>query len=272
MKKAISIILALLLSASVISLSACSSTEETEAPTEETTEAPTEETTEAPIEEEEENKVKNAMIFGDSYSTFAGYVPENFICFYSENERIETDVTKVEQTWWYQVMEETGMNLVQNNSWSASSIGYTGYNGADTSETHSFIFRLRNLINEGFFEENKIDVVFLFGGTNDSWSGAPLGEMKEYKDIVEDDLYNALPAMCYFTALLRETLPDAKIYCLINTGLKSEITNALSELSDKHGMTPIKFENITKFFDHPTIVGMTQIKDQIMAVISEEEK
>ena len=263
MKKILSLILALLMIASAAAMTACGNESATDAPAEEGTEESTDNT--------EKNKVKNAMIFGDSYSTFAGYVPENFICFYSENERIETDVTKVTQTWWYQVMEETGMNLVQNNSWSASSIGYTGYNGADTSETHSFIFRLRNLINDGFFEENKIDVVFLFGGTNDSWSGAPLGEMKEYKDIVEDDLYNALPAMCYFTALLRETLPDAKIYCLINTGLKPEITNALSELSDKHGMTKITFDKITKFYDHPTIVGMVEIKDQIMSVINEEK-
>ena len=268
MKRFISLILALLMIVSAVAMTACGNEIETEAPTE----APTEEVTEESTENTEENTVKNAMIFGDSYSTFAGYVPENFVCFYSENERIETDVTKVEQTWWYQVMEETGMNLVQNNSWSASSIGYTGYNGADTSETHSFIFRLRNLINEGFFEENKIDVVFLFGGTNDSWSGAPLGEMKEYEDIVEEDLYNALPAMCYFTALLRETLPDAKIYCLINNGLKPEITNALSELSDKHGMTKITFDKIAKFYDHPTIVGMVDIKNQIMAVINEEEK
>ena len=258
MKRFLSLILTLLMIVSAVAMTACGN--ETESPTDENAKDNT-----------EEDEVNNVMIFGDSYSTFAGYVPENYICFYSENERIETDGTKVEQTWWHQVFEETGMTLVRNDSWSASSIGYTGYNGADTSATHSFIFRLRTLIKDGFFEENDIDTVFLFGGTNDSWSGAPLGEMMEYGDIVEEDLYNALPAMCYFTALLRETLPDAKIYCLINTGLKSEITNALSELSDKHGMTKITFDKITKFYDHPTIVGMVEIKDQIMAVITKEK-
>ena len=58
----------------------------------------------------------NAVIFGDSYSTFEGFVPNGFRVYYSESGRPETDVTKVEETWWHQVEREAGINLVLNNS------------------------------------------------------------------------------------------------------------------------------------------------------------
>lgn len=211
----------------------------------------------------------NFMIFGDSYSTFEGTMPEGFIPFYYKNGRPETNVTKVEETWWYQTMEETGMNLVQNNSWSGSAIGYRGHNNADTSSTHSFIFRLRNLIKDGFFEENKIDTVFLFGGTNDSWVNPNLGEIK-FDDFAEEDFYSVLPAICYFSKLLRETLPDAEIYCLINTGLKSEIVDCFEVVSEKYGFTAVTFDKIEKMTDHPTINGMKQISDRILSIMGDK--
>ncbi len=94
---------------------------------------------------------KNILIFGDSYSTFEGYVPKGYAVYYSENERPETDVTKVEQTWWHQVVNEGNYNLVLNNSWSGSTIGYTGYNNSDCSKSSSFIYRFKKLAAEGFF-------------------------------------------------------------------------------------------------------------------------
>ena len=121
---------------------------------------------------------KNTIIFGDSYSTFKGYIPEGYHPYYLEEGRPETDVTALEETWWHQVVNEAELNLVQNNSWSGSTICFTGYNGNDCSSTSSFIHRLENMIEEKFFEQNRIDKVFVFGGTNDSWCGAPLGEVK----------------------------------------------------------------------------------------------
>ena len=161
----------------------------------------------------------NAIIFGDSYSTFAGFVPEGYRVFYSENERPETDVTQVDQTWWYQLADEASMNIVLNNSWSGSTIGHTGYGNTDCSKSSSFICRLRELIAQDFFKNNEIDTVFVFGGTNNCWSNAPLGEAK-YCDWAEEELFCVLAAVSYFLKLLKDTLPKAKIYCLINTGLK----------------------------------------------------
>ena len=151
----------------------------------------------------------NIVIFGDSYSTFKGFVPDDFAVYYSETVRDETDVTSVKDTWWYQVISEKNLKLVQNNSWSGSTIGYTGYDNVDCSTSSSFIYRLRQLISADFFLKNKIDKVFVFGGTNDSWSNAPLGEAK-FDNFEEKDLYFVLPAVCYFLSLLKKTLPKAQ--------------------------------------------------------------
>lgn len=205
----------------------------------------------------------NTLIFGDSYSTFKGYIPEGYATWYPDNEKCgKTDVTSVTQTWWHQVIEEADLKLVLNNSWSGSTIGYTGYNNADNSKTSSFIYRLEQLVENGFFEKNKIDTVFVFGGTNDSCADAPLGEPDG------TDLYCVLPAICHFFKRLREILPNAAIYCLINTHLKVEISNALKEVSARHGITAVAFEYIDKNFGHPTAKGMQDIKHGVLNALS----
>ena len=211
----------------------------------------------------------NAIIFGDSYSTFKNFVPDGYAVYYSENERPETDVTKVEQTWWYQVVKELNLNLVLNNSWSGSTIGYTGYGNTDCSKSSSFIYRLKQLIDNGFFVKNQIDTVFVFGGTNDSWSNAPLGEI-EYSDWSDSRLYSVLPAVCFFLNLLKETLPQAKIYCLINTQIKAEITSCMKDACEKYGITPVCFEKIDKKSNHPTIQGMKDIADSVLKTLNEK--
>ena len=100
---------------------------------------------------------KNVLIFGDSYSTFEGYIPKGFAVYYSESGSGETDVRNVKETWWHRLISETNSDLIQNNSWSGSTICYTGYNG-DCSETSSFICRLNKLIDAGFFKENEFHV------------------------------------------------------------------------------------------------------------------
>lgn len=209
----------------------------------------------------------NAIIFGDSYSTFENYIPAGYAIYYSEKGRPETDVTKVEQTWWHQVFEKAQLDLVLNNSWSGSTIGYTGYDNADCSKSSSFIYRLRHLIKNGFFDNNHIDTVFVFGGTNDSWSNAPLGEIK-YGNWEETDLYFVLPAVCYFLNLIKQTLPQASIYCLINTEIKTEIASCMKDACAKYDIVPITFNTIDKKCDHPTIQGMTDIKKSVLNILN----
>ncbi len=211
---------------------------------------------------------KNALIIGDSYSTFRGYVPEEYEVYYAEEIIRETDLTRVRDTWWYQVMEEGNFNLILNESWCGAPIGYRGYDGEDCSKTSSFIYRLRQMKERGFFRDKEIHTVFAFGGTNDSWCEAPLGEPK-FSDWKEEDLYSVLPAICCFFHELRQCLPKAEIYCLMNNGLKPEITDCMLLACKNHAMIPVTFHHIDKMGDHPTIQGMKEIKDRVMATIEE---
>ena len=206
--------------------------------------------------------VKNIVIFGDSYSTFKGFIPEGYSSWYSETVQPErTDVCRVEETWWHSLREELDLNIVRNDSWSGSTIGFTGYGGEDLSGAKSFIARLLKLEAEGFFKQ-EIDTVIIFGGTNDSWADAPLGELK-LSSFERDDFYSVLPSICFFISKVKENLPEANIVTVINTGLKPEISEALKTASGHFGASFLELSDIGKQSGHPNVSGMRDIKEQV---------
>ena len=71
---------------------------------------------------------KSVTIFGDSYSTFEGYiVPENNLTWYFLDRQQKTnDVIAVEQTWWHQLLKKNGWRLCMNNSYCGSTISSSG--------------------------------------------------------------------------------------------------------------------------------------------------
>ena len=72
---------------------------------------------------------KSISILGDSYSTFQGYLqPDTNFVWYWDNPKAEnTDVHHVRETWWHQFIKENGYRLCVNNSFSGSTICYSGY-------------------------------------------------------------------------------------------------------------------------------------------------
>ena len=205
--------------------------------------------------------IKNVLIFGDSYSTFADCIPQGYAVYYSGNDRPETDVRHVEETWWHRVCTDLSLNLIRNDSWSGSTLCNTGYAG-DCSKTNSFIFRMESLEAGGFFRKHEIDTVLIFGCTNDSWANAPLGEVKT-ENIKKEDLFSVCPAIGYFIGRLREILPEANIVFLINTDLKPEIGEAIKTVSEHFGTACIQLEYIDKRCGHPTVQGMKDIAEQV---------
>ena len=116
----------------------------------------------------------NIVILGDSYSTFKGYIPERNETYYP-NEAAE--VTSVKDTWWYLLSDKLKAHILLNDSWLGTTVCNTGWNKRYCPED-SFIGRFDKLVDDGFFQNNDVDKLFIFGGTNDCWSGAPLGEIK----------------------------------------------------------------------------------------------
>lgn len=203
--------------------------------------------------------MKNLAIFGDSYSTFKDCMPQGYAYYYPR-----LDVVRKEQTWWSLFSEKTGYKLILNDSWSGSTVGYTGYNNCDCSKTSSFICRYRKVKASGFFEKNRVDTVIVLGGTNDSWADAPLGEMK-FSDWEEGDLFNVLPAVCYFLHELKADLPYAEILCVINTDMKPEVQNCMEKAAKRYGLKSLRLRDIEKENGHPTAKGMTEICEQVIA-------
>lgn len=210
-----------------------------------------------------ENKTfGNVVIFGDSYSTFKGYIPEGQGAYYYP-EGGETDVRRVEETWWHQVLGETNSHLVLNDSWAGAMICYRGYNDVDCSKTASFIARIRKNVANGFFSENKVDTVFVLGGTNDCWSNNTLGELK-FGDFTHEELFDVLPAISCFMNELKVTFPNARIIWIINEKIKTEIQDAMIYSAGHYGIEYLRLKPFDAICGHPSIQGMKEIKTQLL--------
>ena len=213
--------------------------------------------------------IGNFMIFGDSYSTHKDYIPAEYRCYYSDEGRgPENPVTKMraKDTWWGRLHGRSDMRLIHNNSWSGSTIGYTGYDG-DCSATNSFIYRYHTLYASGFFDENKIDTILVFGGTNDSWANAPLGEL-QYEGWEKKDLFSVLPAISYFMDVLRRNHPRTRIIFIANCDIKPQIIEGMRCAAEHIGVEYLALHDIDKMNGHPTVLGMEQIQTQLMAYLS----
>lgn len=200
----------------------------------------------------------NIFIMGDSYSTYKGYIPEGYHFYYSDERTANPIVKGVEKTWWNILANENNLNIILNDSFSGSTICNT-VRETLTVES-SFISRIDKYIAEKVFDENKINTMFIFGGTNDSWIGAPVGSCK-YSDWTDDELKCVLPAFCYLISRAKEVVED--VIVIINTDLKQEITSGFIEACEKNEIKYLCLNEIDKECGHPTELGMKQISTQV---------
>lgn len=212
-------------------------------------------------------KIKNVLIIGDSYSTFKDCIPDGYSVYYTGAG--ECGVTSASDCWWYKFREQTGATIVRNDSWSGATVCYTGRVSPEFAYNSSFVNRMHKLIDDGFFEREKIDTVLVFGGTNDSWlEKTPKGEI-QLSGWREEDLYSSLPAICYMASKLRETLPKGNIIFIINTDLDERISNAIKTACEHFGTDYVALSNINKHNGHPTPLGMSEICEQVIAAIEQ---
>ncbi len=200
----------------------------------------------------------NVFIMGDSYSTYKGYIPDGYSPYYSDVREEPPIVRGVEKTWWNILAKEKNLNIVFNDSYSGSTVCNT------VRENHnvdvSFVSRMDKYITGKFFDQNKINTMLIFGGTNDSWINCPIGELK-FSDWTEDELKCVLPAFCYIITRAKEVAENVLV--IINTKLKQEITAGIIEACEKIGVEYLCLNEIDKENGHPTVLGMQQIAMQV---------
>lgn len=207
---------------------------------------------------------KKVSVLGDSYSTFGGAVqPETNLCWYNGPDggnSKNNDVNAIEQMWWSILCRDNGFVMDRNNSYSGSTVCLTGYNKKDYSD-RAFITRVLNI--------GDPDIILVFGGTNDSWAKAPVGEFK-YADWSKKDLYSFRPAFAYLMHQLRQAYPKAQIVNITNSQLSAAVTESMDTICRHYGITNVRLADIDKQMGHPSQAGMKQIAAQVGAAIKRD--
>lgn len=198
---------------------------------------------------------KSVTIFGDSYSTFEGFItPDTNESWYFSDHRIKNNnVDKVEQTWWHQYITKKGWKLCTNNSYSGSTVSSSGYRGEDYTP-RSFVTRMDNLGNP--------DIIFIFAGTNDSWVPSPIGEYK-YDSWTTEDLKSFRPSLAKMLDHMTKRYLGVEIYYILNSELRPEINESVITLCKHYGVPVIELHDIEKQAGHPSIAGMKAIAEQV---------
>lgn len=202
-------------------------------------------------------KETSFSILGDSYSTFEGFVtPESNDVWYNLPPDNYINVTDVKQMWWWQVQKAMNWKLDHNNSFSGTLV--CNYDTTGYYEDHSFIKRSDDLGNPDF--------IFVFGGTNDLWQNAPLGDF-QYDDWTDEDLCLFRPGLAFLCQKLKITYPSATICFMIDMQLCQEIVDSFHTIIAHYQVNYIDLYGIAKDWDHPTVLGMKSIADQTIAAI-----
>lgn len=209
----------------------------------------------------------NVLILGDSFSTFAGHIPEGYKSWYSAENKY-AGVDTVEHTWWHLLMTETKSNLLLNSSYSGSTVCNTTYGGKDSS-AYSFVTRADELIADGFFKENKVDTVIIYGGLNDCWAAVPRGEPL-YEGFTDADLYSFYPALSYLLNAIGKASPDTRILVIIEAQLDGSMKDGIGEVAAHYGAQTIAMPSMDLQGSHPSAEGMRTIADTIVAALREE--
>ena len=223
---------------------------------------------------------KTVSILGDSYSTFEGYNRPRYDVWYPNEAQ---GVMHVEQTWWKMLCDEGNLELIENNSYSGSTVCNTGYGGMDSSFS-SYVTRITNEMSD---ESVNSDILLIFGATNDFWSGAPFGEINyswsgapfdetshsssgvpfgetKYQEQTKEELAQFAPAFCYLLAYATKKYAFSEIYVIINDILPDYFQTVIIDVCNHYNVKTISLQNIDKIDGHPTVEGMKAIKEQVL--------
>lgn len=196
---------------------------------------------------------------GDSITSYKGYT-----LFPSNGQYPSGNVTSVTQTYWYQLVYDrmTDAVIEANSSHTATCVQNTVKNGYPG---YGFLNRYADLGNP--------DVIFINGGTNDSWSfKLPVGALDFNLDINDLDTYQFAQAYDKLIRLMQAKYPKAKIFCIIgDCVMDSQYTDYAQVIRDVCNHYNVKYAEVV-FSDraamttdnvHPNAEGMTEMADQI---------
>lgn len=235
---------------------------------------------------------KKISILGDSISTYSGYLPQNYATYYPAG-----DVNSVSKTWWKQVIDCLGMELLANASWSGSSVADDDDDPNNNAKIAYSDARINDLGPNG----ETPDIIVVLIGTNDFVRGYAIGELAPTDNIPDggisiraikpayacmlNKIRNKYPkAHVYACALLQRYTASDNTYPITNgVGIAiSQINNAIKELTEWLGINFIALDKAFSLGEvpelmadgrlHPNAAGMRKIGAYIATQIMEGEK
>lgn len=211
---------------------------------------------------------KSLSILGDSISTFAGYSNNTSYNSTIGNNAVyyngSTYITNVNETWWMQAINQTGMTLNVNNSWSGDKVIERGTARALELDNNS---------------NTPPDIIAVYLGVNDSRTGVALETFAEkYTEMVMG---------------MKEKYPDAEIYLFalvytprVNSGVNPDdivlYNNVIKQIADETNCGFVDLynnsgidkntyaENMADGTLHPNYVGMDRITQCFIDVLIEK--
>ena len=199
---------------------------------------------------------------GDSISTYLGYIPDGYACFYPY---IHNDVVNVEDTWWHKVITGLNAKLCMNNSYSGSKVS----GGAASSASN--LDRVKNIINQA---SQKPDVLVILIGANDC----------SYA-VKNDEFQRAYQTMIN---LVKQISPNTKIYlCTLTADVQNatieerlnDYNEIIRNIAVNNNCKVIELANIINYDNantylgdsvHPNKAGMEKMAEEVIRVIKED--
>ncbi|MBQ8292485.1 MAG: InlB B-repeat-containing protein [Bacilli bacterium] len=217
----------------------------------------------------EEETLENAYIsiYGDSISTFEGYLPKGYAAYYPINP---INVLTVEDTWWYSAIMRLNARYLSNASYSNTGVVTTGsaeaLKGTETSRIE--IMRIN---------DQDPDIIIIFLGVNDCKRGIKKDSFKEGYMLMIDRMQTIYPS----TKIVLCTLNACSFVETKYQALKDEYNEAITELANTYDLPLVKLHEVitneTKDLHmanmlHPNRIGMEAIADEVVKVLKEEFK
>lgn len=194
---------------------------------------------------------KRVSIIGDSIETYAGYVVPGYRTSYPS-----LGVNSVEQTWWMQVINNTGAALEVNAAFTGSMVT-NNRQGDEYADHYPDLYERVSVIGSP-------DIVFITLGTNDSNYDVALGEYDF------ETAYTSLSESTFRTAYIkgikaiRATYPDAEIVC-VSEYMHEEYRDSIEHIAKELGVKYINaYDYNRQSGSHPGVLGMQQIASLVL--------
>lgn len=148
---------------------------------------------------------KKISIYGDSISTYTGWIPSGNATWYNGSNG---GVTSVAQTWWHEVIQAIGLELVVNNSWSGRAVSScrdnTSGHETDAGYKEANILQLKN-------GDVLPEIIIIKMGINDFIDGCELGTY-DGSTALPTNPTKFLDAYAMMLNLIMTNYPLAKVY------------------------------------------------------------